>query len=117
MEYRPPFIASRSALLGLTAADLRREIIRAIKLDRSWLSESGPKKASEELIPIIDYTEDYEYLRTLPQVDIIIAVYRDIGIQCWSISQKRVVWEYVAQEDKHAEQKRSKKSVDGLRRG
>lgn len=98
LEYRPPFIASRSALLGLSEVDL----------DRSWLSESGPKKTSEELIPIIDYVEYTLQLYPLPQVDLIIARYRHRGVQCWSISQRRVVWEYVAQEDKHAEQKRSK---------
>lgn len=95
LEYRPPFISSRSFLLGLSAADLRKEIIRAIKLDRTWISESGPKKTSEELIPIINYIEDYQYLKSLPQVDLIIAVYRDIGVQLWSISQKRVIWQHV----------------------
>lgn len=104
LEYRPPFIASRSALLGLSEVDLRKEIIRAIKLDRSWLSESGPKKTSEELIPIIDYVEYILHLYPLPQVDLIIATYRHRGVQCWSISQRRVVWEYVAQEDNHAQQ-------------
>lgn len=99
LEYRPPFITSRSTLLDLSTADLRKEIIRAIKLDRSWLSESGPKKTSEELIPIKDDIERVHDIIPLPQVDLLIFSFRCGGIQCWCTSQKKIVWEYVIHED------------------
>lgn len=66
---------------------------------------------SEELIPIIDSVEYILHLYPLPQVDLIIARYRHRGVQCWSISKRRIVWEYVLQEDKQAEQERSGMSL------
>lgn len=100
LETRPPFKSSRSFLLDLSAVDLRREIVRAVKLDRSWIAEGGPSRKQSVLVPFTELgqVQRYHSILPLPEVDIVFAPHAN-GIHCWSTSQRKLVWEYVEDEE------------------
>lgn len=93
LDNRPPFTTSRSSLFELSAADLRKEITRAAKLDRSWKAEGGPSITEQIEIPYKDCRCDR--ILSLPEVDLVFASYRWSGMRCWSITQKRLIWEHI----------------------
>lgn len=68
LESRPPLIASRLSLLDLSTDDLRKEIIRAVRLDHSWKAEDGPLKTKDiSICPDIREAKEYEVILPLPE--------------------------------------------------
>lgn len=95
LESRPPLIASRLSLLDLSTDDLRKEIIRAVRLDHSWKAEDGPLKTKDITIcPDIREAKDSKLSFPYQSVDLIFASYYLTGMHCWNISQRRLVWDY-----------------------
>ena len=78
--------------MRLSSAGLRKEVVRALKLKKNWLSEDGPAVTSEITIPVT--SSGINLIRGIPEAELVFVLRRTGILECWCLKERGRVWSF-----------------------
>ena len=78
--------------MELSSIELRREVVRAIRLQKNWQSDGGLSVTKEILIPLTDLDDDITLIRGIPEADLVFTLKTAGTLECWCLKERALVW-------------------------
>ena len=74
-----------AVLLELSSTELRREVIRALRLQKNWQKEGGPSVTKEILLPLQDSDVHRVIIRGIPEADLVFTLRETGTLEFWCL--------------------------------